>query len=122
MKYKILLFAPCLLSFLFIIAQKNVNSAFAIVSTEKGKMTWMNIQEVDLSTGKVIRTIFDKSKTGFVLLNATTRKKIQNEAPVNQGTKLIRYEHPTVSMVAAAAFDKRHNKLFFTPMRFGELR
>ncbi|MGC4103351.1 T9SS type A sorting domain-containing protein [Ferruginibacter sp.] len=29
---------------------------------------------------------------------------------------------PTLTMVAAAAYDKKHDKLFFTPMRIGELR
>jgi hypothetical protein len=31
-------------------------------------------------------------------------------------------EYPTGSLVAAAAYDSRNNKLFFSPMRIGELR
>jgi hypothetical protein len=42
----------------------------------------------------------------------------------NNGTTTVvnMQDAPTLTMVAAAAFDKQHNKLFFTPMRIGELR
>lgn len=177
MKFRILLSGLCILLTLLTSAQNNVNKAFAIVSSDPGRPGWMNIQEIDLSTGKVIRTIFDKNTTGFVLLDAATKKKIDNTpsakpvniasqnvtvpaiksttntAPVTVNTnnagviktysaitdvavknkvmkhtairyerRINRYESPTASMVAAVAYDRRHNKLFFTPMRFGELR
>lgn len=177
MKSKILLSGLCLLCSLLTSAQNNTNKAFAIVSSDPGKPGWMNIQEIDLSTGKVIRTIFDRNTTGFVLLDAATKKKLDNTpsakqmnassqnvtvpalksttntAPLTVNTnnadiiktysaitdvavknkiikntvirherRINRYESPTASMVAAVAYDRRHNKLFFTPMRFGELR
>lgn len=177
MKSEILLSGLCLFFSLLTSAQNNANKAFAIVSSDPGKPGWMNIQEVDLSTGKVIRTIFDKNTTSFVLLDAATKKKIDNtpsakqvnvnsqnltipalESATNTASTTVnpnkadiiktysaitnvavknkiikhtvvryektinRYESPTASMVAAVAYDRRHNKLFFTPMRFGELR
>lgn len=176
MKYRILLSGVCILFFLFTTAQKNPNKAFAVVSNEFGKAGWMNIQEIDLSTGQVIRTIFDKDNTSFVLTDATTKKKIINDQLTTQWNnrasglsitniaqkinaplpadgpkaeiiktyskiteaatknktiynkeirytrKIARYDSPTASTVAAMAYDRRHNQLFFTPMRFGELR
>ena len=177
MKSKILLSGLCIFFSLLTTAQNKANKAFAIVSSDPGKPGWMNIQEIDLSTGKVIRTIFDKNTTGFVLLDGVTKKKIDNTlaanqvnahsqnlslpalqsttntAPITVNTnkadiikaystitdvsvknkivkhtvvrherRINRYESPTASMVAAVAYDRRHNKLFFTPMRFGELR
>lgn len=121
MKYKILLSA-CLLSLLFTKAQNNLNSAFAVVSSEKGKMEWMAIKEIDLSTGNIIRTIFDKSQTRYSLVNATTNKKLPAVEAIINGRKSASYQYPTATMVAAAAFDKRHNKLFFAPMQIGDLR
>ena len=47
--------------------------------------------------------------------DAVTKKTV-NQANEMFGTG------PTASMVAAAAYDKVHDKLFFTPMRIGELR
>ncbi len=174
MKSKFLLSGFCLLFSLLTAAQNNANKAFAIVSSDPGKPGWMNIQEIDLSTGKVVRTIFDRNTTGFVLLDGITKKKMDNTPPVKQvhgqnisvsaptsttntasvnintnktdiiktysaitaqavknkvnspaiwhERRINRYESPTASMVAAVAYDRRHNKLFFTPMRFGELR
>jgi hypothetical protein len=40
-------------------AQKN--SAFAVTAKTKGDFTWNVIREVDLSSGEVIRTVYDPS-------------------------------------------------------------
>lgn len=168
MKYRIL---PLLIfSTLLVTAQKKSNTAFAIVSSDNTKVGWMNIQEIDLSTGQVIRTIFEKGKTNFDLIDGTTRKRITADKFIGNNTRLnaaspaasesaskiitpesrsdglqsavgntvakqqvtivspvtngqfSRYDIPTATMVAAAAYDARHNKLYFTPLRFGELR
>lgn len=50
---------------------------------------------------------------------AKQRVTIVSPATSNQFT---RYDNPTATMVAAAAYDARHNRLYFTPLRFGELR
>ncbi|MEP6596929.1 MAG: T9SS type A sorting domain-containing protein, partial [Ginsengibacter sp.] len=70
---------------------------------------------IDLSTGKVSNTIFESGKTRFSLAKTSKEKSMLLDA--RDANNL-----PTQSMVAAAAYDKRHNKLFFTPMRIGELR
>jgi hypothetical protein len=53
------------------------------------------------------------------MMDAATKKQVLN--PLN-GDVRFKNPAPTETMVAAAAYDKRHNKLFFTPMRIGELR
>ncbi len=151
MRNKILL-SVCILSSILSNAQTPANTAFAVVSNGNGKMSWMNIQEIDLNTGQVIRQIFDKEKTTFTLLDAVSKKKLDRDkltlakvtytnaektgivksgVTVKAGnvtvspadpTPWLAYEHPTATMVAALAYDKRHNKLFFTPMHFSELR
>jgi hypothetical protein len=40
----------------------------------------------------------------------------------NSGYVYLAPQAPTATMVAAVAYDKKHDKLFFTPMRIGELR
>jgi hypothetical protein len=151
MRNKILL-TLCVLSSIYSTAQEKPNTAFAIVSNGNGRMNWMNIQEIDLNTGEVVRKIFDREKTSFALVDAVSKKKlIQDEkkmvvigSPMPEKSRMVKagisvklvnpamnpsdptpflaYEHPTATMVAAAAYDKRHNKLFFTPMYFSELR
>jgi len=103
------------------IAQNNRNTAFAIVNNASGRTGWMNITEIDFSSGQVTRNIFDKENTPFTLLDAATKKPFKEKIAKNTKEGLA-YESPTATMVAATAYDKRHDKLFFTPMRFGELR
>ena len=169
MKYRILPFSLFIFTTLFVTAQKKPNTAFAIVSSDNTRAGWMNIQEIDLSTGQVLRTIFDKGKTNFDLLDGTTRKKIKTDKVIGNDSRLnitpvtvqpetkafsqetrsdntplsigqavakqrvtivsptnnsqfTRYDNPTATMVAAAAYDARHNRIYFTPLRFGELR
>ena len=85
----------------------------------------MNIRQIDVTTGKVIQDIYQKDKTSFVMLDADTKKPVENtmvSSPVNANVNYAFGNLPTASMVAAAAYDKNHDKLFFTPMRIGELR
>lgn len=86
------------------------NKAYAITGKANGTFNWTDIREIDLSTGKVVNTIFEEGKTAFSYTN--TMQKVTVSASGGG---------PTSSMVAAAAFDSRHGKLFFAPMRSGEL-
>jgi hypothetical protein len=71
---------------------------------------WMNIRQVDISTGKIVTDVYQRDKTTFVMKDADSK------------TQSAANRTPTETMVAAAAYDKNQNKLFFTPMRVGELR
>jgi hypothetical protein len=121
MKHKILLSAFLIFISVFSIAQKG-NKAYAITGQSSGNLNWTDIREIDLSTGKMSNTIFETGKTKFTLTGTSGSKNFTqlSNAVLPSGTP-DSYS-PTQSMVAAAAYDKRHNKLFFTPMRIGELR
>ena len=92
---------------------------FAITGDGNGGFAWMNIRQVDISSGKVIQEIYQRDKTAFIMLDAATKKQVIN--PMN-GIIKFNDAAPTATMVAAAAYDQKHDKLFFTPMRIGELR
>src|SRR6476659_5670320 len=97
----------------FSFAQK-ANRAYAITGQANGNLSWTDIREIDLSTGKVVNTIFENDKSKFSLFDAagkTVASNLKGVAP-----------SPTNTMVAAAAYDSKHDKLFFIPMRNGELR
>ena len=102
------------ISISFSLSAQNANKAYAITGQASGNFNWSDIREIDLSTGKVSTTIFEAGKTRFSLTSDGEKKLALG---TNDANSL-----PTQSMVAAAAYDKRHNKLFFTPMRIGELR
>lgn len=114
-----LLLSILILAFSFSFAQKNL--AFAITGTGNGDFQWMSIRQIDLSTGSVTKNIFEKDVTGFQMLDALTDKEIM--VPTQRdGRQLSALQYPTATMVAAAAYDRKHDKLFFTPMQLGELR
>ena len=125
MNVKILLSTSFIISSFAALAQ-DAGKTYAITGDGTGDFRWMNIRQVDIASGKVTRDIYQNNKTAFVLTDATTK------TPVSQltfkydnngaATTVQMQDVPTVTMVAAAAYDKRHDKLFFTPMRVGELR
>lgn len=111
MNFKILLSTSFIVTSLSALAQ-DAGNTFAITGDGSGDYRWMNIRKVDIATGKVTQEIYQSNKTAFVLLDAASKKELSANAQ----------QLPTTSMVAAAAYDKKHDKLFFTPMRIGELR
>ncbi len=113
MKLKFLLSTSFIAAGFFATAQ-DAGKSFAITSDGQTDFMWMNIRQIDLSTGKTVQQVYQRNITAFVMMDADTKKPVIN----NPGYREI----PLESMVAAAAYDKNQNKLFFTPMRIGELR
>lgn len=121
MKLKLLLSAFILLSFSISAFAQDASKAFAITGSGTGDFQWMNIRQIDLSSGAVTKNIFEKGITGFQMRNVITSKIVMLTSNYN-GKEYTLPEYPTATMVAAAAYDKKHNKLFFTPMFINELR
>jgi hypothetical protein len=124
MNVKFLLSTSFIVSSLTSLAQDG--KTYAITGNGAGDFAWSNIRQLDITSGKVTKDIYQNNKTAYVLLDAATKAPVQtlNFKYTNSGTTntIQMKDEPTVTMVAAAAFDKRHDKLFFTPMRLGELR
>ena len=91
-------------------AAQDANKTFAITGDGNQDFMWMNIRQVDITTGKIVQDVYQRDKTAFVMMDADSK---------NQS---LTGHKPTETLVAAAAYDKNQNKLFFTPMRVGELR
>lgn len=109
MNVKILLSTSFIAASLSVSAQ-DAGKTFAITGDGNQDFMWMNIRQVDISSGKIVQDVYQREKTAFVMLDADSKVA---SALANR---------PTETMVAAAAYDKNQNKLFFTPMRVGELR
>jgi len=117
MNIKLLLTSGLIVASLASNAQSN--KAYAITGDGNNDFLWMNIREVDLGSGQVTKTIFERSKSNFKLTDVATKVSVDQVA---SGNNIGSRQYPTSTMVAAAAFDKNSNKLFFFPMRMGELR
>ncbi|WP_207493930.1 T9SS type A sorting domain-containing protein [Aridibaculum aurantiacum] len=93
------------------------NRAFAITGDTKGSYNWTAVREIDLATGEVIRTIYDPNNA-IQPYDAVTKSAIEVANHERYSVKAL----PMVTGVAAAAFDGRSNRLYFTNMRADELR
>ena len=120
MKFKFLLSAALIGSVLGAAAQ-NANRGYAITGDGNKDYMWMNIRQVDLGTGQVSNTVFQRGTTHFTITDADTKKTI-DQTTVNDGNAMASSQYPTATFVAAAAYDRRSDKLFFIPMRMGQLR
>ncbi len=120
MNNKILLTASLIATSLFANAQHN-KTTFAITGDGNNDFIWMNIRQVDINSGEVIKTLFERSKSTFTITDVNS--KVSNtQSSLNNENIFTSASYPTGTLVAAAAYDKRSNKLFFTPMRKNELR
>ena len=84
---------------------------YAITGKTNNIFYWADIKEVDIKTGKVINTVYDNGKTNAVINYADKDQKVEGAAA-----------NPTGFGVAACALDAVHNRLYFAPMHFSEIR
>lgn len=91
--------------------------AFAITSETKGSFNWRAVREIDLVTGEVVKTHYDYNNNSKYELVTTANARIVPTAGVDN-TRLL----PMAEGVAAAAFDGKNNRLYYTTMRGTELR
>lgn len=120
MKFKFLLSAGLIAS-AFAAEAQSANNGYAITGDGNKDFMWMNIRQVDLSSGQVTKTIFDRSKSNYTITDIISKKTSDQNSGLNS-TLSAPSQYPTSTFVAAAAYDKRSDKLFFIPMRMGELR
>ena len=120
MRTRILLLAG-ILSLTSISNAQRRNQSFAITGTN-GSAVWENIVEVDLLKAQLGNKLFDNSITRFSVVDAATKRTLPQITQTVNGKVTSIKQSPTATMVAAAAYDEAHNKLFFTPMRINELR
>ena len=120
MKMKLLLTFSLIITALAATAQQS-NKAWAITGDGNKDFMWMNVRQVDLSTGTIEKTIFERSKTKFTITDAVSKKTVDQTAFADNNI-FNASAYPTGTMVAGAAYDKRSNRLYFIPMRMGELR
>ena len=139
MKFKLLLSSFFIAIFLPGFSQLSTR-AFAITGQGNGNFNWTDIREIDMSSGNTNATLFENGKTKFSFLDADTKKPVDQiiiqNTPAATGQNsiavspkilvssdkiVIANPSPTLLMSAAAAYDKKHDKLFFASMRTGQL-
>ena len=120
MRYRILLTLCAFFSLLVATAQKKNNIAYAITSEKQGQFVWTEVKLIDLNTGQVLQSVFENNRSAYQVYNARTGNNIQVKD--DKGMITSKQKQPFATYSAAAAFDKKHNRLYYTPMFINELR
>ncbi len=123
MRYKILLFTFSFFTLLSLHAQ-NTTKVFAITgdnNNANNPFLWTNISEVDAKSGKVLRPLYTHLRTAFDFYDGNTKAKRFGSSWQNN-QKSPAPQMPASYIVAAAAYDVRHHRMFITPMQQPELR
>ena len=143
MKQKTLLSILFLFMIVPVIAQKQIKG-FAITASQKGNSGWKEVRIVDMTTGEELQSIYKNDQT-IELLNARTGKPVVKKEPdkanptyaatvtttdANGNIRTVRKavrvntstDLPFATNSAACAYDKKHERLYYTPMGINELR
>ena len=93
--------------------------AFAITDLGKDGSTWNALRQINTQTGEYSDVLLNGSDINQVAYDATTKKLYRRVA----GNPLGNNMQPAFATgVAALAYDKRNNRLYFTPMFIDQLR
>jgi hypothetical protein len=125
-------------------------TAYAITGVQKGNTSWTEVRLVDVNTGEELQTIYSSAGEAEIL-NARTGKPVakrdaaanaalpaQTQEPATQVIKKeggntviftkriaaskMQYDQPFATNSAACAYDKKNNRLYYTPMGIAQLR
>jgi hypothetical protein len=91
--------------------------AYAVTDIDNKGAQWNVIRKLDLQTGEYTPVIFNGVGEGLVAFDAISKKQL-----LVDDKNRMKLSKPFYSGVAAVAFDKRHNRLYFTPMFIDQLR
>lgn len=101
-------------------SQQSDRFAYAVTDAQQMGANWSFLRKLNLQTGEYSQVLLSGNDASFLAYNATTKKQL--EAPLTDS----RYGHTINaafgSGVAAVAYDKKNNRLYYTPMLFDQLR
>jgi hypothetical protein len=98
---------------------QNDRFAYAITDLTKDGSGWNVVRKLDLSSGEYSNVLFNGIQPGATVYDAATKKVLVQQPDARYGTSL---QLPFSTGVAAAAYDKKHNRLYYTPMFIDQLR
>ena len=125
-------------------------TGYAITAVEKGGRSWKEVRLVNMSTGEEIRSIYQSNqetealnartgspivKKDMTVAKAPVKKvvNLDNELAAANGSNVrvrtvvvnnhgMQYDKPFATNSAAMAYDKKHERLYYTPMGINQLR
>ncbi|HRE38946.1 MAG TPA: T9SS type A sorting domain-containing protein [Chitinophagaceae bacterium] len=114
------LFSGALLLTSTLTAQQADRFAYAVTDIQQGGANWSFLRKINLQNGEYSQVLLSGNDATLLAYDATTRK--QFEAPL-QDSRFGNYVNAAFATgVAAMAYDKKNNRLYYTPMFIDQLR
>jgi Secretion system C-terminal sorting domain len=107
------------LSFSSFINAQNDRFAFAITDLQSTGSGWNALRKLDLKTGEFTTVLLNGSDATMPAYDVSTRKAWKAIPDLKFGDYM---QAPFSTGVAAMAYDKKNNRLYFTPMFIDQLR
>ncbi|MEP6700325.1 MAG: T9SS type A sorting domain-containing protein [Bacteroidota bacterium] len=100
-------------------AQQADRFAYAVTDGQQGS-TWSFLRKLNLQTGEYSQVLLNGDDISVLAYDASSKK--QFTAPLTDALYGNAINAPFASGVAAMAFDKKNNRLYYTPMFIDQLR
>jgi hypothetical protein len=101
-------------------AAQSERSAFAITDTKKDGSSWIMLRRLDTKTGEMTSAVIDGLNRELELYDASNGGRTQFN--IKDTNNLFQPQLPFSTGVAALAYDRKSNRLFYTPMYVDQLR
>ena len=93
--------------------------AFAVTDVNPASAGWSVLRKINIQNGEFSDVLLNGIEVQKSIYSASTKKQIEINANTQNGNLM---QLPFSTGVAAIAFDKRHNRLYYTPMFIDQLR
>lgn len=93
--------------------------AFAVSDLDPKGGSWNALRRLDLQNGEYSQILFNGTGNSHMIFDAATKKVYQPAADAKYGNYM---QAPFSTGVAAVAYDKKNNRLYYTPMFIDQLR
>ena len=111
--------ATILLSLTSNVFAQNDRFAYVISDATKEGSSWSSLRKLDFATGQYTDVLINGTDAKASVFDALTRKLLTQAPDAKYGTL---FHAPFSTGVAAAAYDRDRNRLYFTPMFIDQLR
>ena len=102
------------------ISQQADRFAYAVTDVQQQSPNWNVLRKLDLQTGSYSQVLLNGNDASYLAYDAASRKQLS--APLNDQRFGNTINAAFATGVAAMAYDKRNNRIYYTPMLFDQLR
>jgi len=113
------LISSFLICFTLTIVAQTDRFAYAITDITKEGSSWNALRKLDLGTGAYSDILLNGIEAKTAVYDALTQKQLNQQPDAKFGTLM---QTPFSTGVAAAAYDRKNKRLYYTPMFIDQLR